>query len=892
MMGNLLRRLQYWISNRNEAAELAEEIEFHRSLKQQGLEDRGMSEEEAAFESRRALGNAAIAREDARGIWIWPAVDRLRQDVSYGIRILRRSPGVTTVVVLTLAIGIGASTVGFNLLNGIFLRPLPMDQPERLMTLMVSTDGGLNNSFSYPDYIDVRDRSPDIFSGLAAYGTASVAMRIDRVAERMRGEIVTGNYFEVLGLRPTVGRFFLPEDDQVSGAEAVIVLSHQLWVDRFGSDPGIAGRSVTVNSIPFTVIGVAPAGFNSASMERTSQFWVPSMMQPEIRPASARFRQMTGSRDLLNQRANGWIRLVARLGDGVGFDRAQSGLEVISPRIAEASPQMRAESMLTLVQLGDEPGLRDEAAPIVAVIVGVVTLVLIIAGANVANLLLSQGASRRREISVRLALGAGRARLVRQLLTESILVALMGGVGGLLLTTWSIDLFHALGIPSSIDLRPDVRVIVFTAAVSILSAIVVGVIPAWFASQVGIAGALHDESTATLGGRKKGRVRNVLVIAQLSLSVILLVGSGLFLRTLYLMAGSDPGFDRDKVVLASTSLDLGGYNEDTGLDFYGRLLERTRNLPGVESASLARIVPLSGSYSRASSFPANRPPEPGNFGTQLYTNTVWTDYFSTMGIALLAGRDFRQTDRKNSSPVAVVNETLADSYWPGEDPIGKVIASQAGTHQAEVIGIVANTLHRDIRTGPIPVVYYSAPQQYSSTLTLHVRASGEPGELGPFLRAQFADLDSSLPLLSLDTLDNRTQESVSAERLSTTLIALCGAVSLLLAAIGLYAVIAFSVTERTKEIGVRRALGAQSEDILNSVIGRGMWLVAAGLGLGLAGSLAATRSLSSLLFGVGPADPLTLGAVCFILAVVGLSACYAPARRAMVVDPMTALRNE
>lgn len=851
-----------------------------------------MSREEAEFESRRALGNAAIAREDARGIWIWPAFDRLHQDVSYGIRILRRSPGLTTVVVLTLAIGIGASTIGFNLVNGIFLRPLPMDQPERLITLMVSTEGGLNNSFSYPDYVDVRDQSSDIFSGLAAHGTASVAMRIDRAVEWTRGEIVSGNYFEVLGLRPTLGRFFLPEEDRVPGAQPVIVISHQLWVDRFGSDPGIASRSVTVNSIPFTVIGVAPPGFNSAAMGRTSQFWVPSMMQQEIRPASAGARRRTGTADLLNQRGIGWLRLVGRLGDDVGIDRAESGLEVMSLRITQASPQMRAESVLTLTELGNEPGVRDEAAPIVAVVMGVVTLVLIIAGANVANLLLSQGASRRREISVRLALGAGRARLVRQLLTESTLVALMGGAGGLLLTTWSIDLLYALGIPSSIDLSPDTRVLAFTAALSMLSAIVVGAIPAWFASQVGIAGALHDESTTTAGPRKKGRVRTALVIAQLSFSVILLVGSGLFLRTLYLMTGSDPGFDRHKVVLASTSLDIAGYSEDAGLDFYGRLLERTRGLAGVESASLARIVPLSGSYSRSSSFPANRPPEPGSFGTQLYTNIVWTDYFNTMGIALLAGRDFRQADNQSSPRVVVVNEALGDSFWPGEDPIGKVIASGGGADQAEVIGVVENTLHRDIKSGWTPVVYFSASQRYSSTLILHVRASGEPAQLGPILRAQFADLDSSLPLLALGTLEDRTRESVSNERLAATLIALCGAVSLLLAAIGLYAVMAFSVTERTKEIGVRRALGAQSEDILNSVIGRGMWLVAAGLGLGLAGSLAVTRSLSSLLFGVGPADPLTLGAVCFILAVVGLSACYVPARRAMVVDPMTALRNE
>ena len=337
---------------------------------------------------------------------------------------------------------------------------------------------------------------------------------------------------------------------------------------------------------------------------------------------------------------------------------------------------------------------------------------------------------------------------------------------------------------------------------------------------------------------------------------------------------------------------LGGYDEDAGLDFYGRLLERTRSLPGVESASLARIVPLSGSYSRASSFPANRPPEPGSFGTQLYTNTVWTDYFRTMGIALLAGRDFGRADNQSSPPVAVVNEALGDSYWPSEDPIGKMIASEAGGYQAEVIGVVANTLHRDIRGGAIPVAYYPALQRYSSGLTLHVRASGEPAPLGPVLRAEFADLDSSLPVLSLDTLDNRTQRSVSNERLSTTLIGLCGAVSLLLAAIGLYAVIAFSVSERTREIGVRRALGAQSGDILSSVVGRGMWLVAFGLGLGLAGSLALTRSLSSLLFGVGSDDPLTLGTVCMILAVVGLLACYLPARRATAVDPMRALRSE
>jgi predicted permease len=816
----------------------------------------------------------------------------LLQDLRYGVRVLWKAPGFTAVALVSLALGIGANTAIFSLVNAVLIRPVPVvREQERIVWLRAPS--------SYPDYLDYRDQSRS-FDGMAA-ATGSREFSLAREGgepELLRGEFVTANYFDVLGVGASRGRTFVEEEGREPAH--VVVLGQALWRTRFGSDPSIVGRRISLNGLGFTVVGVAAENFAGTEAGLARQLWVPLSMEPVLNPPDAGATTFARGPDALHDRNDYWLSVIARLKPDVGREQAASELAGLARRVAESNGGRVSEETLRRVQLlqmsgGVDPSDREEALPIAGLVMGVVALVLLIACANIAGLLVARAAVRRRETAIRQALGATRRRLVRQWLTESVLLGVAGGAAGLLLALWANDLMvsYAGGTPlASLDLRLDLRVLAFTFLVSVATGIVFGLAPALQASRLDIVTALKTEDTLARTGSRRSRLRSAFVAAQVTLSVVLLVCAGLFIRSLRNAHTIDPGFRVERALTATVDLGLLRYREAEGDNFYRELLSRVESQPGVERASLVRYAQLGSSFAQGQVV-AEGKAAGGEDGMSTGFNVVGPRYFETMGTRLVRGRDFTEADREGAPPVAVVNETLASLLWPGEDPLGKRLSFEGPEGPfLEVVGVARDGKYRSLGDRPRPYLYRPLFQSYQPRMTLVVRTSGEPTALAGAVRAQLHALDPNLPVAEARTLEEQFDLSLLPARVAAYTLGGFGLLALALAAIGVYGVVSYSVAQRTREIGVRVALGAGARDVLRLVLGEGLSVVGLGLALGLALAFAAARLFAGFLYGVGAADPLTFVFVPALLGAIALAAGYLPARRATKVDPMVALRHE
>ncbi|MBA2734497.1 MAG: ABC transporter permease [Acidobacteria bacterium] len=813
----------------------------------------------------------------------------LLQDVRYGVRMLLKQPGFTLIAVIALAIGVGANTTIFSFVNGLVLRPIQgVKEPERLAAVYTSDyDSGIYGASSYPDYVDFRNQA-DAFEALAAYGETVMSLTGVDEAERLRGAYVTGNYFDVLGVGARLGRTLQPADDVTPGAHPVVVISHSVWQRRFGADPGVVGKGLALDGVQYTVVGVTAESFRGLRLGQPPEFWIPMMMEPV---------------NTLSKRGNRGVGITGRLKMGVTPEQAQSQLTTIATRLAEAYP----ETNLGTLERPKEPrpvtALRESRIGPAAqrniwfvslLLFGVVGLVLLIACANVANLTLARASARRREIAVRLALGASRWRLVRQLLTESTMLALVGGGAGLFVALWVVDLLPSFFPPEElggIDLSLDWRVLAFSFSVSVLTGLLFGLVPALQASRPDLVPSLKEDAGGSGYGPRHLSLRNGLVIAQLAMSLVLLIGAGLFLRSLSQAVAFDPGFTTQNLLLASLETRGAKLSKEQGQAFYQQAMERVGALPGVSAVSLTGNVPISGGGSRRTVEMEGYQPQP-NESTELNFNVVGSAYFNTMNISVVAGRDFNSQDREGSPGVVIINEELAHRYFPGQNAVGKRMRLDSELPFAEIVGIVRNAKYRDLREDTLPFIYVPLAQEYRPGMTLLVRTTIDPATVLPSVRSEIHSLNRDVPIYAVKTMTEHIGAALAPDRMLTVLLSIFGGMALLLAVTGIYGVMSYMVARRTHEIGIRMALGANQGDILKLIVKQGLTLILIGAALGLALAIALTRVISSLLFNVSTTDSLTFGGISLLLVAVALVACYMPARRAMKVDPMVALRYE
>jgi len=817
-------------------------------------------------------------------------MDRWTQDLSYGARMLYRSPGFTGAAVLTLALGIGLNATIFSFVDALLFRPLPeIEKPSRLVALYTG-DGEYLGVSSYMDYGDIRDRNRT-FEGLAAFKPLSMDLSTGDLTERAPGQLVTGNYFEVLGVEPVLGRLLGPSDDDDIGGEPVAVIGHGLWQRRFAADPGAVGTEVRLNGRAFTVVGVAPEGFQGTLLEGPELF-VPMMMQPHFMPTYG---------NLLERRGWGGILVVGRLAQGTDIEQARADLDSIAGWLREQYPDFTARREYRLVPFGESrlpPAVLAIVERLGAMLSAVVGLVLLVACINVASLLLARSERRRGEIAIRRALGAGRGRIVRQLLVESTVLSLVGGVAGLLVALAGTRMLGVLPLPLEIEYAVDLRVVGYTTAIAVLTGLLFGLAPALKMGGTDPAKQIRSEA-GSRGGRGRWRVGKVLIAGQVALSVLVLVCAGLFIRSLRSLQATDPGFDPSGVAVAAVDPTRQGYDEARVAGFYRALLERVRALPVAREASLVNALPgpftdnVVGITLEGAARDPDRP-------TILSIHIVADRYFETMGIPLLRGRTFASDDDADATSVMVVNRTAARLIEgrTGEPALGSRVGfSGREGPWVQVVGVVADTRSRGLQAEPPPLAYTPLWQaigrsDMASRMTLLSRTIGDPGAALPAFREVVRRLDPSLPVVDAGTLEEHFSETLATERFTALLLSFFGLLAVALAAVGLHGILAYSVSQRTGELGIRMALGATADDLRRLVTRQGLAIVAAGAVVGLAGAAAASRLLEGFLHGVRPLDPLTYGAVGLGLAMVALVASWLPARRATSVDPMAALRQE
>ena len=818
------------------------------------------------------------------------------QDIRYAVRILTTNAVFSTLAVVTLALGIGANTAIFSLVNAVLLRPLPgVEDADRLLSFERIQTGRKYYNFSYPDYLDYRDQNRS-FSGLAAHVATPLSLA-GATTERLRGAVVTGNYFSVLGVKAATGRLLQPGDDVTVGAHPLAVVSYGFWQRTFGADPGVIGESITLNGHNFLVIGVAAEGFGGTSVGPSTDVWVPMAMQPQAIP-----RMSPG---VLSDRSAGWIGITGRLNHQVGLEQAQAEMTALARNVEQAYPGTNMGRSLALTAgLGLTSEERTSFRRFLGLLLACVGLLLLIACGNVANLLMVRTASRRREIAIRLALGASRGRLVRQLLTEGLLLSLLASGVGLLLAPWATRLVLAFQQPAydlrGLGLGLDTRVLAFTLALALLTGIFFGLAPALQSSNPDLTTALKDGAPA--GGPHKSRLQGLLVVAQVALSLALLICAGLVVRTMQKVLTLDKGFDTDRRLLLSLDLSIQGYSPEAGRSFYEQLIRRLGSVPGVTSASFAKTVPPNDWSDRLSVFYEGQEPPPDalradpEMGIRVDLNRIAPNYFRTLGIPLLQGRDFKEVDREGAPLVAVVNEKLAEKLWPGESPLGRRLSAPflggPARPPVEIIGVARDTRYRTLLDEAPPILYLPVLQAYDGRTTLVIHTAGEPAALTEAVRAEVGQVDKHIPLFAVKSMSDQVATTLWQQRMAAGLIGVFGGLSLLLAAIGIYGVISHSVTERTRETGVRVALGASPGAVVKLFIRRGVRLALIGVVLGVVAGFSLTRLMTGLLYGVGPTDPAIFIGASVLLLAVALSASYIPARRATKVDPMVALRHE
>jgi predicted permease len=818
----------------------------------------------------------------------------LLHDLKFGVRLLVKNPGFTAVAVSSLALGIGANTTVFTLVNAVLLAPLPVEAPARLVSVFTSyqrNPGQFSSGpSSRPNLQDYREKNT-VFAGLAIHQGLPLAFSGKGEPAQIFGEIVTGDFFSVLGVEPVLGRAFLPDEDRVPGEKLVTVLSHAFWKERLGGEPDVVGQTVTLNGHAFTVVGVAPPGFKGVSAIGGPALWVPMMAHPQL--LTGFFRENIDSRRALLFDAVGRLKL------GVTLEQAQSNLWTIGEQLAREYPNDnggRSVALLPLAQATINPGFRRNVVAAGGLLTTVVALVLLIACANVANLLLARAAVRQREVAIRLSLGASRRRLLRQLLTEGMLLALLAGVLGFLVAYWARSLLWSMRPPGlaadAVDLTPDARVLLFTAGVSLLTGILFGLAPAFAASRPDLAVELKERGAQARGGARVFGLRNLLVAGQVALSLVALVGAGLFVRSLGHAQRIDPGFDHEKLAVLTVDLGAQGYDEARAREFHRQVLERVAIVPGVERATLATVIPLfQGGFLRTV-FPEGVDTSDRKNGRLVQLNTVEPGYFETMGIPLAKGRGFTKTDVNGAPHVVVVNETMARQFWPDQEAPGKRFKFFGQEHWNEVVGVARDSKYNAIGEDRQPHIYLSLRQVYEPAVTLHLRVSSDPAAVLALARNEVQALDRTLPLTNLFTYGRILHQALWAPRMGATLLGVFGLLSLLLAVIGIYGVMSYSVNQRTRELGVRIALGAAQADVVRLVVRQGLVLAALGIAAGLAASLALTRLIAHLLFDVGARDPVTFLGIPALLGRAAVLASALPAWRAARIDPTVSLRSE
>jgi putative ABC transport system permease protein len=877
-LSQLWRRLLFYVRRDRFDHELEEEMRFHLEMKAEENIAAGTSPEAARYAAQRQFGNQTLLREVSRDMWSFRFLETLAQDLRYGLWLMLKNPSFTAVVVLTLALGIGANTAIFTVVNAVLLQPLPFQEPERLVRVWRSSAEEDRTALSFPDFADIRAQQT-VFERMAAWRSSDCTLTGQSDPVNLSGVVAPAELFPLLGVTPQLGRGFTPEEDQ-PGNRAVI-LSHSLWQNRFNSDPNVAGKTVTINSQSYIVAGVMPAEFKFPIQNDPVDLWVSLGADPLI-----------AARGRLN------FSVIGRLKPNVTAPQAEAALRVIVDNLARQHTES-SDFLKARVLPFHQEVVRDVRLGLMLMF-GAVGCVLLIACANVANLLLQRATTRRKEIAIRAALGAGRWRIFRQLLTESLLLALGGGVIGWLLAMWLTKLLISLaprGLPRAPESGLDARV-GFAVLVSLATGVIFGLAPALQAAKTDLNEALKAGAKGG-GGARSNRFRNALIVVEVALTLMLLVCSGLLLNSFLRLQRVDPGFDSHNVLTFRIDLPANRYSQQTQVaPFYQQLISRLEEAPGVKSVSAVSHLPLSsrrGMTGFAIEGIATPPDNPVPYSTDF--RSVTPGYFKTMGMQLIKGRDFTPRDELRSTQVAIINETLARRYFLNQDPLGKRIRPGIGIDERgwlmrEIVGVVRDSKHVSLREEPPPYIYLPHGQFPRHGMTLVVRTTNDPKTLIGVVQKEAHALDSELPVFNIRTLDQYVASSVSEPKFSALLLGLFAGLALILSCIGLYGVMSYVVAQRTRELGIRMALGAQTRDVLKLVIRQGIGLTLLGAAIGVAVAVALTRMMKSWLFGVSPTDPLTFAVAALLLTIVALLSCWIPARRAAKVDPITALRFE
>ena len=885
-------RLRAWVDRflglfqkKNRDAEMDEEIQQHVDLLTERNVAAGMLPHEARNAALREFGGVEQIKEAAREQRVWMWGDEFLQDVRFGARMLLRSPTFSLLAILCLTLGIGTNAAVFSWIEGILIRPYPLvAHQDRMFALIGTTRGAEKGGLSYPDFVDL-EKNSTLFESFIIDRITGTTLSVGDRAERATGGLVSANYFDALGVQPIFGRGFRPEEGIGRNAHPVTVISYLTWKDRYKNDPEIVGKTQYMNGVQHTIIGVAPEKFHGTFIGYSFNFWVPTSMQETF--------DSTGYK--MEDRGARWTEGYAFLKPGVSRQQAQAELNSIAQRLENDFPETNRGHGVELIPLWKTPfNGAGNMSQTLGITMAVVFLVLLIACANVSNLLLARSLLRRHEMTMRLALGAGRGRLLRQLVTEGLLLSTVAAAGGIAVAYWcrnALVLAFPPPVPGIVVDYPgqiDWRVLVVSAGICILATLVFALVPAIHASHVDLSGALKTEAGGVVGGSGRSRLRSALVLVQVSLSFVLLAGTGLLLQSLQKMRTSNPGFSTDTIV-SVTDLFSAGYNLERAKTFHTQLLDRVRTIPGVESATLNRVIPFS--YKVYSSAPLEidgYQPAPNAQPTSEY-NEVAEDYFVTIGIPIVSGREFARTDDENSPPVAIINETMAAKYWPGKNPLGQRL--KVKDRWMQIIGIAKNANYRTKLEPPGPFFYVPLRQNFGVQNSLLIRTRLKPGAITNALAREVHALDPNLAPWLANPLQEDIDQMSYSQRLAVTLVSIFGAMALFLAAIGLYAVMSYSVSQGTRELGLRMALGAGAGDLLRLVISRGLRLTTAGIVIGAIAALLLTRLMGNLLYKVSPRDPISYGSALVVLVGVALLACFLPARRATRIDPVRALRT-